>query len=98
MIALLPVHLCCAMVPPGMARVFTKHKQVIISALCPMGMGMGVAGVDVVLVSHRRGSVLLMIAPECTFYSDRARSKCRRQIVQVRSVLGNVRSVRCAIQ
>ncbi len=34
------------MVPPGMARVFTKHKQVIISALCPTGMG--VAGVDVV--------------------------------------------------
>ncbi len=24
---------------PGMARVFTKHKQVIITALCPMGMG-----------------------------------------------------------
>ncbi len=48
-ITLLPVHLCCIMVPPGMARVFTKHKQVIISALCPMRMG--VAGVDVVLVS-----------------------------------------------
>ncbi len=40
MIALLPVHLCCAMVPPGMARVFTKHKQVIISALYPTGMGL----------------------------------------------------------
>ncbi len=39
MIALLPVHLCSAMVPQRMARVFTKHKQVIISALCPMGMG-----------------------------------------------------------
>ncbi len=25
------------MVPPGMARVFTKHKQVIISALCQQG-------------------------------------------------------------
>ncbi len=49
MLALLPVHLCCAMVPPGKAREFTKHKQVIISALCPTGMG--VAGVDVVLVS-----------------------------------------------
>ncbi len=35
--------------PPGMARLFKKHKQVIISALCPMEMG--VAGVDVVLVS-----------------------------------------------
>ncbi len=51
MIELLPVHLRCEMVPPGMARVFTKHKQVIISALCPTGMG--VAGVDVVLVSIR---------------------------------------------
>ncbi len=42
-------YLGCAMVPPRMARVFTKHKQVIISALYPTGMG--VAGVDVVLVS-----------------------------------------------
>ncbi len=33
----------------GMKRVFTKHKQVIISALYPTGMG--VAGVDMVLVS-----------------------------------------------
>ncbi len=49
MIALLPVHLCCAMVPPGMARVITKHKQVIILYLYPTGMG--VAGVDMVLVS-----------------------------------------------
>ncbi len=31
------------------ARVFTKHKQVIIWTLCPTGMG--VAGVDVVVVS-----------------------------------------------
>ncbi len=30
-------------------REFTKHKQVIISALYPMGMG--VAGMDVILVS-----------------------------------------------
>ncbi len=50
MIAILLVHLCCAMVPQGMARVFTKHKQVIISALCPCS-GDGVAGVDVVLVA-----------------------------------------------
>ncbi len=35
--------------PTGMARVFTNHKQVIISSLYPTGMG--VAGVDVVLVS-----------------------------------------------
>ncbi len=45
----LPLHLCCAMVMPGMVRVFTKHKQVIISAL--YSTGMGVSGVDVVLVS-----------------------------------------------
>ncbi len=45
---------------------------------------------------HRRGSALLMIAPDCVFSSDCARSKCHRQTVQVQSVLGNVRSVRCA--
>ncbi len=49
---------------------------------------------------HRRGSALLMIAPDCVFLSDRACSKCRRHTVtlQVQSVLGNVRSVRCAMQ
>ncbi len=47
---------------------------------------------------HRRSSVLLMIAPDCVFFSDRMRSKCCRQTVQVPSVLGNVRSVRCAMQ
>ncbi len=31
---------------------------------------------------HRRGSALLMIAPDCIFFSDRARSKCRRQTVR----------------
>ncbi len=45
---------------------------------------------------HRRGSALLMITPDCVFFSDRVRSKCRWQTVQVQSVLGNVRSVRCA--
>ncbi len=67
MIALLPVHLCSTMVPPCKARVFTKHKQVIISTLCPTRMG--VAGVNVVVVSigesccslSATGSVLLMI-------------------------------------
>ncbi len=44
-----PSNLCCAMMPPDMAREFTKHKQVIMSALYPTWMG--VAGVDVVLVS-----------------------------------------------
>ncbi len=39
-----------------------------------------------------------MIAPDCVFYSDRVRSKCLRQTVQVQSVLGNVRSVRRAMQ
>ncbi len=58
------------------------------------GGGRGGRGLSV----HRRGSVLLMIALDCTFFSDRARSKCHRQTVQVQSVLGNVRSVRCAMQ
>ncbi len=35
---------------PGMARVFTKHKQVIILGI-PLPNGDGVAGVDMVLVS-----------------------------------------------
>ncbi len=47
---------------------------------------------------HRRGSALLMIAPDCVFFSDRAHSKCHRLTVQVQSVLGNVRSVLCAMQ
>ncbi len=42
--------------------------------------------------------MLLMIAPDCAFLSDRALSKGHRQTVQVQSVLGNVRSVRCAMQ
>ncbi len=45
-----------------------------------------------------RGSALLMITPDCVFFSDRAHSKSPRQTVQVQSVLGNVRSVRCAMQ
>ncbi len=60
-------------------------------------MGMGVAGVDMVLVSIG-DSALLMITPDWVFFSDRARSKYHRQTVQVQSVLGNVRSVRCAMQ
>ncbi len=57
--------------------------------------GGGGAGVDVVLVSlgeagdRPRLSRLFLIAP-C--------SKCRRQTVQVQSVLGKVRSVLCAMQ
>ncbi len=69
-------YLGCAMVPPRMARVFTKHKQVIISALYPTGMG--VTGGGRGLSVHRRGSALLMIAPDCAFFSDRVRSKCHR--------------------
>ena len=56
MIVLLPVHLCSAMVPPCKVRVFTKHKQVIISTLCPTGMRE--AGVNVVVVSI--GELLLI--------------------------------------
>ncbi len=58
------------------------------------GGGRGGRGLRV----HGRDSALLMTAPDCVFLSDRARSKCRRQTVQVQSVLGNVRSVRCAMQ
>ncbi len=58
------------------------------------GGGRGGRGLSV----HRRGSALLMIAPDCTFLYDRVHSKCHRQTVQVQSVLGNVRSVRCAMQ
>ncbi len=36
-----------------------------------------------------------MIAPDYIFLSDRVCSKCRRQTVQVPSVLGNIRSVPC---
>ncbi len=67
MIAILSVHLCCAMVSQGMVRVFTKHKQVIISALCPCsGDGGGRGGHG--LSGLRRGSALLMIAPDCIFF------------------------------
>ncbi len=75
------------------------HKAQISDHFVPLpngdgGGGRGGRGLSV----HRRGSALLMIAPDCTFISDRACSKCRRQTVQVQSVLGNVRSVRCAMQ
>ncbi len=52
--------------------------------LCPTGMGMGVAGVDVVIVSigelliselMRRGAD---DRPDCVFFSDRARSMGRQ--------------------
>ncbi len=58
------------------------------------GGGRGGRGLRV----YRRGSALLMIASDCVFLSDRTRSKGHRQTVQVQSVLGNVRSVRCAMQ
>ncbi len=58
------------------------------------GGGRGGRGLSV----HRRGSVLLMIAPDCVFFSDRTCSKCHWQTVQVQSVLGNIRSVLCAMQ
>ncbi len=75
------------------ARVFTKHKQVIIWTLCPTGMG--VAGVDVVVVSI--GELLLSDdRPDCVICSDRACSNGRWQTVQVQSVWG--RSVHCAMQ
>ncbi len=42
--------------------------------------------------------MLLVIDLDCTFFSDRMCSKSHRQTVQVQSVLGNVRSVHCAMQ
>ncbi len=41
------------------ARVFTKHKQMIISALCPTGMGGGRGGRG--LSVHRRAVVSLQV-------------------------------------
>ncbi len=58
------------------------------------GGGRGGRGLSV----HRRGSALLMIAPDCVFLSDCACSKWYTVTLQVQSVLGNVRSVRCAMQ
>ncbi len=68
------------LVPPRKARVFTKQvKQVIILTLCPMGMG--VAGVNVVVVSI--GELLRSERhwlrgaddrPDCVVCSDRSRS------------------------
>ncbi len=55
------------------------------------GGGRGVRG----LSFHRRGSVLLMIAPDCTFLSDCARSKCHRQTEQVQSVWVGLCAVPC---
>ncbi len=57
------------------------------------GGGRGGRGLSV----HRRGSALLMIAPDCAFFLI-ARAACHRQTVQVQSVLSNFRSVRCAMQ
>ncbi len=64
------------MVPLGKAGVFTKHKQVIISALCPTGIG--VAGVNVVLVFI--GELLLSDNwSYCVVCSDRMCSKGSQQ-------------------
>ncbi len=42
--------------------------------------------------------MLLMIAPHCAFSSDRVRSKCRWAGSTGAVSVGNVRSVRCAMQ
>ncbi len=74
------------------------HKAQISDHFSPFpnkdGRGRGGRGLSV----HRRGSALLMIAPDLVFFSDRACSKCHRQTVQLPPVLGNVRSVCCAMQ
>ncbi len=74
-LALLPVHLCCSMVPLGMARV---HKAQTSDHFGPLPNGDGGGRDGRGLSVHRRGSVLLMIAPDCVFLSDRARSKGHR--------------------
>ncbi len=81
MIALLPVHLCSAMVPPCKAREFTKHKQVIIWPFAQWGWGwQGGRGRSV----HRRAALSSRSAagsaprPDCVFFSDRARSMGRQ--------------------
>ncbi len=51
MIALLPVHLCSAMVPRTQGERVHEAQTSDHLTLCPTGMGMGVAGVDVVVVS-----------------------------------------------
>ncbi len=56
------------MVPPDMARVFKAQTSDNFGPL-PNGDGGGRGGRG--LSVHRRGSALLMIAPDCVFFSDR---------------------------
>ncbi len=63
------------------------HKAQTSNNFGPLPNGDGGGSGEHGLSVHRRGSALLMIAPNCVFLSDRACSKCRWQIVQVQSVL-----------
>ncbi len=87
MIALLPVHLCSAMVPRVQGERVHEAQTSDHLTLCPTGMG--VAGVDVVVVSI--GELLISAhgaplaprrgaddRPDCVFFSDRARSTGRQ--------------------
>ncbi len=95
-IALLPVHICSAMVPPCMARVFTKHKQVIILTLCPTGMGVArvngvVLSIGEQLLSERHWLRGAYDQPDCVDCSDRARSKGSQFVVGLCTVPCNER-------
>ncbi len=95
MIALLPVHLCSAMVPRVQGERVHEAQTSDHLTLCPTGMG--VAGVDVVVVSigelliseltERRWlrAAVLDDRPDCVFFSDRA---LYGPPVQVQSVWG----------
>ncbi len=86
MIALLPVHLCSAMVPRAQGERVHEAQTSDQLTLCPMGMG--VSGVDVVVVSigelliseltERRSRRGADGRPDCVFFSDRAHSTGRQ--------------------
>ncbi len=61
------------------------HKAQTSDHFVPSPNGDGGCRGGLGLIVHRRGSVLLMIAPDCIFLSDHARSKCHWQTVQVHS-------------
>ncbi len=93
MIALLPVHLCMRNgARSRKGESVHKAQQVIIWTLCPTGMG--VAGVDVVVVSIRE-LLLSDDRPDYVVCSDRACSNGRWQTVQVQSVWVGLCTVPC---
>ncbi len=86
MIALLLVNLCCAMV---------RECSQTSDHFGPLPNGDGGGRVGCRLSVHRRGSALLMIAPDWVFFSDCTCSKGHRQTIQVQSVLVGLYAVPC---